>query len=148
MDRPALPAALGLVFGLVIGVLTAYQQFAPVFFAAHPGAGLGTLIFGIGVVTLVLSPFGTGLAGYWLAGRLDFHASWLAPTLVLFGAAFVGALVGFGGVVAVGLASHPTTTTTPPWQVLVLWRGVTSAVSITVPVVAGAGIRGFGHGPR
>lgn len=140
VDRPALPLVVGLAFGIGLGVLRGVQQYAPVLFERPTSVPLGWLLFAVGVAAVFVAPLGAAVAGYWLGGRLDVPRDWPSATTLVAVGAFVGALVGFGGLIAAATADG-TTTSSPPFAVVVGWVAVVRALDVAVPSLAGACVR-------
>ncbi|WP_396611958.1 hypothetical protein ACH9L7_01350 [Haloferax sp. S1W] len=93
MQTRQIGLAVALV-GLVIGVVTAVQQFLPV--VAHRNAvPLGALAMGMGVVSFLLSPVVVFLTGYWAGGRADIAAEYKSFAALFGLVGGVAALVGF-----------------------------------------------------
>jgi len=140
VDRPALPIGIGIAFGIVLGVVRGVQQYAPLLFERPTSVPLGWFLFAVGVAAVFVAPLGAAVAGYWLGGRLDVARDWPSATALVAVGAFVGALLGFGGLVAAATGDS-STTSSPPFVVVVGWVAVVRALDVAVPALAGAAVR-------
>ncbi|AHZ23550.1 hypothetical protein E6P09_14315 [Haloferax mediterranei ATCC 33500] len=127
------------LLGLLIGVVTAVQQFLPV--VAHRSAvSLGEMAIGLSAISFLLAPVFLFLTGYWAAGRADIPAEYTSFA-ALFGLVGGGAaLVGFVPA-AIAIIPSGSFELTLVWSAL--YNVVVRGIDFAITGLAGGAVRHF-----
>lgn len=138
-DSPPLAAPVA-VLALAAGALSGVQQFAPVVLDL-PVDRVGTLLFAVSVAGFLLSPVLVFAAGYWAGTRVHVPGEYGRVALVFGVVGGIASLVGYGAVVAVGVA--PDAGDLGMVALSSLHTTVLRAVSYAITGVAGASVAHF-----
>ncbi|MFB6125195.1 MAG: hypothetical protein ABEJ59_04485 [Halanaeroarchaeum sp.] len=146
MARLALHVAVGLVFGLLLGIVGGFRMFAPALLvrSGTTTSALGWIVAAIGVVDSLVSPVAATVAGYWLGGRTDLARSWSSVLVGVGIGGFAGIVVGEAIPVAVAvLTDGVLSSATVRTGFFLGWEAVVGGATLALFAFAGAAVRSF-----